>query len=70
MKFYNAWRQAADQIRYHNLVMYGNATGAIPREDIALCVAPAVPHVRRTREDQYMWALDVINKGLKEGKIC
>ena len=70
MGFYDAWRQAADQIRNTNINIYGNASGAIPREDIALCVAPVVPHVRRTHEEQHQWSLDVINKGLKEGRLC
>jgi len=70
MRIYNAWRQAADQCRYNNMVIFGNGGGAIPREDIATCVAPVVPHVKRTHEEQYQWAKEIINKGLKEGRIC
>ena len=70
MRFFDAWRQAADQIRNTNMVIFGNGVGAIPREAVAESVAPFVPGERRTREDQYRWAKDVIERGIREGKIC
>ena len=70
MRFFDAWRQAVDQIRNTNMVIFGNGVGAIPREDISECVAPVVPHVRRTHEEQYQWAKEVIERGIKDGKIC
>ena len=70
MSFFDIWRQSANQIRHNNTVLYGNAIGAIPREAIAESVAPVVPAQRRTRDEQYEWAKQVIEQAIKEGRLC